>query len=313
MIVALIATSGTATSLGNLIAYELTQSKQKMHGYQFTKNDLDKILEKLINMSESERRKVPFLSERRAEIIIPGALILNTSMEMLGAEELTLSERSLREGLVVDWMLRRGMLKSKFTIQSNVRRTTVLHQAQKFGVDESRSEKLQNLAMSIYEQTKNILHDDQNNIGKNLLWAACYLFTCGKHINLSAYHKHSWYLIKNFELLGYSHSEINIIASIARYHRKTLPKKRHESWQTLNTKEEKKIVLEMSLILRLASALDKRPDSSISSIDIQLLDKKLLFRIIPSDLNKDLLLEKWSLKSCSDFLKELKDLELEVS
>ena len=311
--IALIATSGTATSLGNLIAYELTQSKQKMHGYQFTKNDLDKILEKLINMSESERRKVPFLSERRAEIIIPGALILNTSMEMLGAEELTLSERSLREGLVVDWMLRRGMLKSKFTIQSNVRRTTVLHQAQKFGVDESRSEKLQNLAMSIYEQTKNILHDDQNNIGKNLLWAACYLFTCGKHINLSAYHKHSWYLIKNFELLGYSHSEINIIASIARYHRKTLPKKRHESWQTLNTREEKKIVLEMSLILRLASALDKRPDSSISSIDIQLLDKKLLFRIIPLDLNKDLLLEKWSLKSCSDVLKELKDLELEVS
>ena len=71
-------------------------------------------------------------------------------------------------------------------------------------------------------------------------------------MNVGSYHKHSWYLIKNCELLGYSEAETNIIASIARYHRKTLPKKRHESWQNLISKEDKTLVLEMSLILRLS-------------------------------------------------------------
>ncbi len=311
--ISLIATSGTASAIGNLIAYELTHTKQKMQGYIFSKNNLEMILQKLINMSDSEIRKVPLLSERRAEIIIPGALILDTSMDMLKARELILSERALREGLVVDWMIRKGMLQSRFSIQSNVRKTTVLHQAQKFGVDKLRSDKITKLAFRIYEQTRNILHNDQNDKGKNLLWAACYLFNCGKQINLSAYHKHSWYLIKNFDLLGYSQAETNIIASIVRYHRKSLPKKRHESWQSLHTKEDKNIVLEMSLILRLTAALDKRPDPTISSIDIKLINDHLSFQLIPSNFSQDILLEKWSLESCSDAVKELKDLKLIVS
>ena len=139
--ISLIATSGTATAIGNLIAYELTHTKQKMQGYIFSKQNLEMILQKLINMSDSEIRKVPLLSERRAEIIIPGALILDTSMDMLQAEELILSERALREGLVVDWMIRKGMFKSRFSIQSNVRKITVLHQVEKFGVDKLRSDK----------------------------------------------------------------------------------------------------------------------------------------------------------------------------
>ena len=65
---------------------------------------------------------------------------------------------------------------------------------------------------------------------------------------------------------GYSEAETNIIASIARYHRKTLPKKRHESWQNLISKEDKTLVLEMSLILRLAASLDQRPDKVISCL-----------------------------------------------
>ena len=76
------------------------------------------------------------------------------------------------------------------------------------------------------------MHND-NGEGRDLLWAAAKLHACGKHINISAYHKHSWYLIKHGELLGYSLSEHLMVAAIARYHRKSFPKKRHESWQLL--------------------------------------------------------------------------------
>ena len=68
----------------------------------------------------------------------------------------------------------------------------------------------------------------------------------------------------------------------------------------------------MSLILRLASSLDKRPDPSISSVEIELLNNVLSFKIIPYDFNIDLLLERWSLESCSAALREFKNLELKV-
>ena len=308
--ISLIATSGTAIALANLISAELGEPKQKMHGYKFKKDDLDALLEKLIKMSANERRKIPSLSDRRSEIIVPGGLILETSLRLLNIDELTISERALREGLVVDWMIRKGMLKSKFSMQSNIRKTTVIHQADKFGVNKVRAEKVANLALEIYDQTQDILHIDHKKYGRNLLWAACFLCNCGKQINLSAYHKHSWYLIKNCELLGYSISEKNIIASIARYHRKNMPKKRHESWQSIISREDKETVLDMSLILRLASSMDKRPDPSIASVKISLINNDITFKLIPKKIRDDLLLEKWNLNSCEELLKDLKGLNL---
>ena len=112
--------------------------------------------------------------------------------------------------------------------------------------------------------------------------------------------------------MGYSEAETNIIASIARYHRKTLPKKRHESWQNLITKEDKKLVLEMSLILRLAASLDQRPDKVISSVQIKLEKNILTFQLVPLNRDDDLLLEKWNLGICRDVIKELKNLDLKV-
>ena len=144
------------------------------------------------------------------------------------------------------------------------------------------------------------------------MWASCFLYTSGKQINLSAYHKHSWYLIKNCELLGYSLSEKNIIAAIARYHRKTLPKKRHESWQILVSREDKEMALDMSLILRLASSLDKRPIPVISSVKLTFSDNCIILKLNTFDSKNKPLLEKWSLRSCYGILREIKGFELKV-
>ena len=310
--VSMIATSGTAISLGNLILSDLEEPKQKMHGYKFKKESLQIVLEKLIKMPSSEIKRIPSLSERRAEIIIPGALILHTSMDMLGFDELTISERALREGLVVDWMLRKGIIKNEFYIQSNIRKTTIVHQARKFGVEKERSEKVTKFAFQIYDQSKNLFHSGTDSKAKDILWAACHLYNCGKYVNVNSYHKHSWYLIKHCELLGYSQSETNVIAAVARYHRKSLPKKRHDSWQCLMSKEDKSLALEISLILRLAASLDQRPENVISSIKIKLQKNILLIKLLPFNPNQDLLLEKWNLELCSNVIKELKNLELKV-
>jgi len=66
-------------------------------------------------------------------------LILQTSMRMLGVNELVLSERALREGLIVDWMLRQGLLEDRFSFQSSIRQRTVIHQVQRFAVNQQRA------------------------------------------------------------------------------------------------------------------------------------------------------------------------------
>ena len=94
--------------------------------------------------------------------------------------------------------------------------------------------------------------------------------------------------------------------------RKTLPKKRHESWQNLISKEDKTLVLEMSLILRLAASLDQRPDKVISSVQIKLRENILTFQLFPLNKDHDLLLEKWNLGLCRNVIKEINNLDLKV-
>ena len=78
------------------------------------------------------------------------------------------------------------------------------------------------------------------------------------------------------------------------------------------SKEDKTLVLEMSLILRLAASLDQRPDKVISSVKIKLNKNIITFELIPLNPNQNLILEKWNLGLCRYLIKELKNLDLKV-
>ena len=307
----LVATSGTAMAIGALAATEDDRPPLKLHGYKVSKQRLDRVVERLVVMTPAQRRDLAPINDRRAEIIVPGALILQTTMQMLGVGELVLSERALREGLIVDWMLRHGLLEDRFSFQSSIRQRTVMHQAQRFAVNRARAERVATHALSLYDSTRGRLHQDDGS-GRDLLWAASLLHACGQHINLSAYHKHSWYLIRHGELLGYSESEHLMIAAIARYHRRSLPKKRHEAWQALQTRHNRRTVSEMALLLRLAAALDRRPDPVVETLEVEITASSIILKLVPERLNQNLSLEQWSLESCEDIVREVTGLNLKV-
>ena len=308
----LVATSGTAMAIGALAASEDDRPPLKLHGYRISRQRLDRVVEKLVEMSPEQRRDLAPINDRRAEIIVPGALILQTTMQMLAVEELVLSERALREGLIVDWMLRHGLLEDRFSFQSSIRQRTVIHQVQRFAVNQRRAERVASHALTLYDNTRGLMHQDSGE-GRELLWAAAMLHACGQHINLSAYHKHSWYLIRHGELLGYSEAEHLMVAAIARYHRRSLPKKRHESWQALATRDDRRLVSEMALMLRLAAALDRRPEPVVESVRVLASSGKLKIELVPERLNQNLSLEQWSLESCADVLREASGVKLIVS
>ena len=307
----LVATSGTALAIGSLAASEEERPPRKLHGYRVTRQSLNQVVDRLITMTPAQRRELAPINDRRAEIIVPGALILQTTMKMLGVEEFVLSERALREGLIVDWMLRQGLLEDRFSFQSSIRQRTVLHQVQRFAVNQSRAERVASHALSLYDATRGVMHDDSGE-GRELLWAAAMLHTCGQHINISAYHKHTWYLIRHGELLGYSEAEHLMVAAIARYHRRSLPKKRHESWQLVATRDNRRCVHQMALLLRLAAALDRRPEPVISALRIHAVKGSLDLEIVPERVNQNVSLEQWSLEGCAEVVKEAVGVNLRV-
>ena len=308
----LIATSGTAMAIGALAASEDDRPPLKLHGYRVSRQRLDRVVDQLVAMKPEQRRALPSINDRRAEIIVPGSLILQTTMQMLGVDELVLSERALREGLIVDWMLRHGLLEDRFSFQSSIRQRTVIHQAKRFVVNQRRTERVAAHALSLYDNSRGVMHQDDGH-GRELLWAAAMLHTCGQHINLSAYHKHTWYLIRHGELLGYSESEHLMVAAIARYHRRSLPKKRHDSWQVLATRDNRRLVGEMALLLRLAAAIDRRPEPVVESLRVVATPGELQLELVPERRNQNLSLERWSLENCAEVVRAASGVNLNVS
>jgi len=318
----MVGTSGTAMALAALAAADEERPPLKLHGYRLSRARVDQLVARLVAMGPEQRKALAPLNERRAEIIVPGALILQTAMAMLQVRELVVCDRALREGLIVDWMLRNDLLGDRFAFQSTIRERTVLHLARSYGVDLPRAERVAGHALSLYDQTRGLLHHDDGQ-GRHLLWAAAQLHACGKHINIGAYHKHTWYLIRHGELLGYSQAEHLMVAAIARYHRRSLPKKRHESWQLIEAREDRRTVGAMALLLRLAVALDRRPAPMLEGLRVRADSPKsasptgVTITLLPAppepgQAPADLSLECWSLRSCRQLVLETTGLQLRV-
>ncbi|MBE9214455.1 Ppx/GppA family phosphatase [Plectonema cf. radiosum LEGE 06105] len=293
----LVGTSGTIETLATIHAKAISDSNPStLNGYNFTLKHLREWVTRLRKMTNEQRANIPAMPDKRSEVILAGAVILQEAMTLLGVESITTCGRALREGVIVDWMLAHDLIDNRLRFQSTIRQRSVLKVAKKYQVNLQYSERIAAFALSLFDQTKDHLHQ-WGNQERFLLWAASELHNCGHYINHSSHHKHSYYLIRNSGLLGYNETEIEIIANLARYHRKSQPKKKHENYKNLVTKEQRLIVEQLSPLLRLATSLDRRQNGAISRIECHFNkdDKELYLKVIPSAKNDDCAIELWSL------------------
>jgi exopolyphosphatase/guanosine-5'-triphosphate,3'-diphosphate pyrophosphatase len=298
----LVGTSGTIETLAAIHAREtLGIVPTPLNGYSFSLRDLRDTVNRLRKLNTVERMQIAGINDRRAEIILAGALILQEAMSLLGMDTITICERSLREGVVVDWMLTHGLIEDRLRFQSSVRQRSVIRTAQKYRVNLLHSERVAEFALSLFDQMQGQLHQ-WGDEERELLWSAAILHNCGHHVSHSSHHKHSYYLIRNSDLLGYTETEIETIANLARYHRKNSPRKKHESYRNLTSKKHRRIVDQLSPLLRLAVALDRRQIGAIKQVTCQHRPeaRELRLSIQPAQVGDDCALELWSL----DFKKE---------
>jgi exopolyphosphatase / guanosine-5'-triphosphate,3'-diphosphate pyrophosphatase len=164
-------------------------------------------------------------------------------------------------------------------------------------VDRSHSERVTRFALALFDATQDSLHQ-LNSDAREILWAAAMLHSSGQYISDSAHHKHSYYLIRNGELLGYTEADVEAIANLARYHRKSPPRKKHDTYRNLSTKWHRRVVDQLHPLLRLAVALNRRQIEAFSNLSCELdLEHKILYlNLSPMDGQDDCALELWSIE-----------------
>lgn len=263
----LVATSGMVGNLAEMIY--LARTGKPISQLDMATITLEEILEietLLRTLGVEKRLKIPGLDPRRVDTLYPGVLVLRLLMERIGLDRVCISDKAIREGIIYDFIQRHQEgLRAEREIP-NIRRRQVLLLARRYQYAKVHSHHTVKLALSLFDQTQRLHRLGERE--REWLEYAALLHDIGHHIRENKHHKHTYYLITHADLPGFSSEEIDIIANVARYHRRTPPKMRHKGFRRL-TAAQRKLVMTLSALLRIADGLDRSHFSIIKGIKVE--------------------------------------------
>ncbi len=272
-----VGTSGTIANIAQII--RLSREEEggaPLNNFTFSSNEVSDVSEMVLELNDpDDRTSIDGLDSARADIIAAGVIILEEICRALSIKRMTFSEFALREGIILD-SIEKYYRKKKFDHFHDIRYTSVLHIAENFQYEKVHAHQVARLALDIFDQTSS-LHK-LSPAERIYLEAAALLHEVGLFVSHAQHHRHSYYLIRNAELLGFTENEKEIISNIARYHRKSHPKMRHEGFNKLNA-DDREIVMKLAAILRIADGLDRTHLSVIQSIRCLRSRSSVLFKL----------------------------------
>ncbi len=295
----LVATSGMAGNLTEIIYLHRTgRPVPQLNLAAVTLKEIQSIEKQLAHASFKARLAIPGLDPKRADTLLPAAMVLRSLMEQTGRHELTISDKAIREGLIYDFIERhREGLRADQEIP-NVRRRNVVFMARRCHSPESHVQHVATLATRLFDHTKP-LHG-LNGREREWLEYGALLHDVGYMINVRQHHKHAYYLIKHSDLSGFTAEEIEAIANIARYHRRALPHSSHTPLKALLS-PQRRTVETLSALLRIADGLDRSHFSVVQDIDVKI-GKPVTIRVHTSG---DAELEIWAARNRADLFEKV--------
>ena len=201
---------------------------------------------------------MPGMPADRVDIILAGTLILAEVLKLFGASSVLVNARGIREGIVIDTLSSDGALDATPDHMRSVRDI-----GQRYRYDRRHAEHVTALALSIFEQLTEVLHLDPAD--RRLLESAAMLHDIGYYIAYDRHHRHSHHLILHSGLPGFTRRELAMVAAIARYHTKALPKRSHEAWLAIEP-ADRATVRRLAAILRIADGLDRGRGARVDSV-----------------------------------------------
>jgi exopolyphosphatase / guanosine-5'-triphosphate,3'-diphosphate pyrophosphatase len=256
-------TSGTILSLGSIAASVGRAADAR--NLRVHARSVHRLRKRLTALTLDERLKVPGLDPRRADLAVAGIVLLDTLLQDLDADAITLCDLALREGLVLDYIQKNSAHIRKVERIPDVRRRSVVELAERCNYHADHARQVARLALALFDQTRAI-----HGLGareREWLELAALLHDIGMHIGHEDHHRHSAYLIRNGGLRGFEPAEIETMALVARYHRLAPPKKSHPEYGALRA-SQRKIVKNLAAILRLAEGLDRSHAQVVRNLDV---------------------------------------------
>jgi len=250
------------------------------------------------------------MDPHRADIILGGALVLEQAVVALGIDELVISGNALREGALLDAASRRRG--ATLHHLRDLRRRSVLHLAESMDDDPAHSARSASLALQLFDE----LHrwHDLGDDSRELLEASALLANVGLFVSHSEHHKHSYYLIRHSDrLAGFTDHEIELIALVARYHRKSAPKPKHLEFARLRPDDQDR-VRTLAGILRVGIALDRSHDGRVASLTVRRANGggAIRIRVVPAD-GADTALELQTAEERKDLLEHVLGHRVEIT
>ena len=265
----IVGSSGTMENIADMIAdRQSITASVTLNELTYSTKSYKKFHKDFIKMDREERLDQSGLEEKRVDIITPGVVLLDFLIERAGIEQVKISESALREGMILDYIK-----KEKESLDLELladfpepRRRSVFELLRKCDWHEEHSTHVANMALQLFDELQDDL--DLPDEDRELLEYASYMHDIGYYISHRKHHKHALYLIRHADLKGFTENEINIMANVARYHRRSTPKKRHKRYRKLD-KPVRKRVKQLSGILRVADGLDRSHYQNVQKLEIE--------------------------------------------
>ena len=252
---------GLGGSIRNLALIEANRQKYPLnsqHGFVLKRSSIKKSITLFKELPLKERQKIPGISSDRADIILPGAMVLLKVMDRLNVNQMELSVGGLREGVFYELF----WAHLDPPIIPSVRRFSTLNLARNYQYEKEHANHVSFLAGTLFEQLAP-LHGFGSD-EKEILHAASLLHDLGRIIGYSSHHKHSQTLLEYNGLPGYTSRETALIALLCRYHRKGRPEL--TDYKKLLDKKDLVLLMRLAAILRLAECLERGRNANITNI-----------------------------------------------
>jgi exopolyphosphatase/guanosine-5'-triphosphate,3'-diphosphate pyrophosphatase len=292
-----IATSATASAVVCAVNRVPRIKRDQADRLRASAREVRRLYRKLSVLDLVGRRRMTGIGPRRAEIIVPGTSVLLHVLEDFRLSGLYYSAAGVRDGIIAD-LYARGVGRELAQLSRDQRRE-VEQMSRRYGVQLPHARKVASLAHVLFTELQP-LHELPPHYGK-LLEAAAYLHDAGHYITDANHHKHSYYLVSNSDMSGFTNRERELIANLCRYHRKSMPTAMHSNWQSLSA-DDKRVALLLIPLLRLADNLDVSHEERIQSLTCRIRDGQIVLQLGSAG---DISLEQWAAERASESFRQV--------
>jgi len=276
----LIGTGGTITTLAAMSlrsqpgsdSYGLVPSSTR--GHEVSLKEVRDFIDQLTVLPVEKRDSIQGLSSDRNDIIVSGLVIIEALLEGLKVDKVRVHDRGVRDGIILEMIDELAGAPSAVAAGALPTLATAIEFADRCGVNIPGAIHVSKLATSIYDQLADLELIPNHKRNREILEAAAILRDVGMVMNYTRHHRHSYHLIIHSGLAGFTQEEIELIAVIARYHRKSTPSKDHEEFKRLSN-DNQETARHLAAILRVADGLDRTHSRDVESVRIELEDQTL--------------------------------------